>query len=78
MGKSHPLALRSRVVAFVEEGHGHRAAARHFRASQLFVNNLVTLKRLTGSLPRGGKDLGGGQRNARGNWVRERLAQKST
>lgn len=22
MGKSHPIALRARVVAFVEEGHG--------------------------------------------------------
>ena len=27
MGKSHPMELRIRVVAFVEEGHGHREAA---------------------------------------------------
>ena len=31
MGKPHPVELRSRVVAFVEEGNGHREAARHFR-----------------------------------------------
>ena len=24
MGKSHPMELRSRVIAFVEEEHGHR------------------------------------------------------
>ncbi|MES2665767.1 MAG: IS630 transposase-related protein [Pseudomonadota bacterium] len=31
MGKPHPMELRTRVIAFVEEGHGHREAARHFR-----------------------------------------------
>ncbi|PDT76171.1 transposase, partial [Sinorhizobium sp. BJ1] len=41
MGKSHPLALRNRVIAFVEDGHSNRAAARHFRVSPRFVNNLV-------------------------------------
>ena len=33
MGKPHPKELRQRVVAFVEEGHSHRAAAAHFRVS---------------------------------------------
>lgn len=74
--KSHPLALRSRVIAFVEEGHSHRAAARHFRVSPNFVNNLVKLKRATGSLaPRRQGHLGGGKLNAHGDWVRDRLAQ---
>jgi transposase len=50
MGKSHPIELRSRVVAFVEEGNTHREASRHFRVSPRFVNNLVILKRETGSL----------------------------
>lgn len=50
MGKSHPIALRSRVVASVEEGRSHREAARHFRVSPRFVNNLVILKRETGSV----------------------------
>ncbi len=49
MGKPHPLALRERVVAFVEEGHTHRAAAAHFRVSPRFVNDMVILKRETGS-----------------------------
>ncbi len=29
MGKPHPIELRARVVAFVEEGNSNRAAARH-------------------------------------------------
>lgn len=76
MGKSHPLALRSRVIAFVEDGHSNRAAARHFRVSPRFVNNLVKLKRATGSLaPRRQGHLGGGKLNAHGDWVRVRLAE---
>jgi transposase len=59
---SHPIALRERVVAFVEEGHGHREAARHFRVSPRFVNDLVILNRETGSLtPRRQGHLGGGE-----------------
>ena len=50
MGKPHPLALRERVVAFVEEGDTHRAAAAHFRVLIKFVNDMVKLKRDTGSL----------------------------
>lgn len=74
MGKSHPIALRSRVVAFVEEGHSHREASRHFRVSPRFVNNLVILKRETGSLsPRRQGHLGGGKLNMHGDWVRERM-----
>lgn len=76
MGKSHPIALRMRVVAFVEDGHSHREAARHFRVSPRFVNNLVILKRETGSLsPRRQGHLGGGKLNTHGAWVRERLAE---
>lgn len=50
MGKPHPMELRSRVIAFVEEGNGHREAARHFRVSPRFVNDMVILKRETGGL----------------------------
>lgn len=75
MGKSHPIALRERVVAFVEEGHGHREAARHFRVSPRFVNDLVILKRETGWLvPRRQGHRGGGKLSAHHGWVRERLA----
>jgi transposase len=76
MGKSHPLALRSRVVGFVKEGHSHREAARHFRVSPRFVNNLVILKRETGSLsPRRQGHLRGGKLSTHGDWVRKRLAE---
>ena len=44
------MELRSRVIAFVEEGHGHREAARHFRVSPRFVNDMVILKRESGGL----------------------------
>ncbi len=50
MGRAHPIELRERVVAFVEEGHTHRAAAAHFLVSPRFVNNMVIVKRETGSL----------------------------
>ena len=50
MGRPHPVALRIRVVGFVEEGNAHRAAAAHFRVSIKFVNDMVKLKRETGSL----------------------------
>ena len=50
MGKPQPMELRTRVVAFVEEGNTHRATAAHFRVSIKFVNSMVLLKRETGSL----------------------------
>lgn len=76
MGKSHPIALRERVVAFVEEGHSHRKAARYFRVSPRFVNDLVILKRETGSLsPRRQGYVGGGKLSTHHGWVSERLAQ---
>jgi transposase len=50
MGKPHLIELRSRVIAFVEEGNGHREAARHFRVSPRFVNDMMILKRESGDL----------------------------
>ena len=41
MDKPHPMELRTRGVAYVDEGHRHREAARHFRVSPKFVNDLV-------------------------------------
>ena len=77
MGKSHPIELRSRVIAFVEEGNTHREASRHFRVSPRFVNNLVILKRETGSLsPRRQGHIGGGKLSDHGAWFRERVAEK--
>jgi Transposase and inactivated derivatives len=75
MGRPHPIELRSRVVAFVEEGHGHREAARHFRVSPRFVNDMVILKRESGGLA--AKPLGGrraGKLAPFDGWLRDRLA----
>ncbi len=44
MGKRDPLELRERVVAFVDEGNSHREAARHFRVSPRFVNDMIKLR----------------------------------
>ena len=60
MGRPHPMALRLRVVGFVEEGHSHRAAAARFRVSVKFVNYMVILKRETGALAPRAQGNGGG------------------
>lgn len=77
MGKPHPIELRERVVAFVEAGHTHRAAAGHFRVSPRFVNNMVILKRQTGSLEakRQGH-LGGGKLQDQHAWVSRRIEEE--
>lgn len=78
MGKPHPIELRRRVVAFVDEGYGHREAARHFRVSPKFVNDMIKLRRETGSLaakPQGNLGRTGKLRGLEG-WVRARLAAK--
>lgn len=52
MGKPHPVALRERVVGFVDDGHSHRAAAADFRVSPKFVNDMIKLRWETGGLVR--------------------------
>ncbi len=75
MGKPHPLALRERVVALVEEGNTHRSVADHFRVSIKFVNDMVILKRKTGSLaPRQQGNGGWSKLGAFDDWARVRLA----
>ncbi len=77
MGRPHPIELRGRVVAFVEEGNGHREAARHFRVSPKFVNDMVKLKRETGALaPKRQGNPGRGKLTGVAGWVRSWLAQK--
>lgn len=78
MGKPHPMALRERAVAFVEEGHSHRAAAARFRVSVKFVNDMVTLKRETGRLePRvQGNGGGHGKLGPLREWIAARMADK--
>ena len=76
MGKPLPMALRERVAAYVDEGHGHRDAARHFRVSPRFVNELMKLRRETGSLAprRQGHAPGRGKLALHSAFVRERIA----
>lgn len=69
------MELRARVVAFVDEGNSHRSAARHFRVSPRFVNDMINLRRETGGLEakRQGNP-GRGKLSDVAPWVRERLA----
>lgn len=50
MGKPHPIELRERAVGLVEQGSTHTEAARRLCVSIKFVNDMVRLKRETGSL----------------------------
>lgn len=78
MGKPHPIELRERVVAFVEDGTTHRAAATHFRVSVKFVNDMIILKRRTGSLEPKAQGNGGWSKLGEfDDWLCARLASKS-
>lgn len=76
MGKPHPVELRERVVAFVEEGRTRRASAEHFRVSPRFVNNMMILKRETGCLAPKRQGHGGanGKLKDHADWLRRRMA----
>ena len=75
MGKPHPVELRERVVAFVDEGNSHREAARHFRVSPRFVNDMIRLRRETGRLEAKKQgNPGRGKLTDVAPWVRERIA----
>ena len=78
MGKPHPLEMRERVVGFVDFGHSHRAAARHFRVSPKFVNDMIKLRRDTGGLaPKRQGNLGrSGKLRGLEGWVRGRLGER--
>ena len=78
MGKPHPIELRTRVMAYVDEGHGHREAARHFRVSPKFVNDLEKLRRETGevSARRQGNGRGHGKMAEVTGWLKARVTAK--
>ena len=77
MGKPHPIELRQRVVAHVEAGNTNRSAAARFDVSIKFVNDMVRLKRSTGSLaPRPQGNGGWSKLGAYDGWARERLARE--
>lgn len=50
MDKPHPIELRTRIMSYVEVGHGHRKTALVFSVSPRFANDIVKLKAPTGSL----------------------------
>lgn len=75
MGKPHPVELRERAVRLVEQGSTHTEAARRLCVSIKFVNDIVRLKRETGSLapkPQG-NPLRGKLTDVKG-WVERRIA----
>ena len=78
MGKPLPMELRQRVLDFVEEGHTHRSAAAQFRVSFKFVNDMVLLKRATGSLAAKPQGNGGGHGTLAGvtDWIARRIKEK--
>lgn len=77
MGKPHPIELRERVVLYVDEGHSHQETARVFKVSVSFVNNMIKLRRETGSLAaRKQGNPSKGKLWPYNNWVRERLGEK--
>lgn len=77
VGKPYPIELRERVVAYVDEGHSHRQTARVFFVSVKFVNDMIKLRRETGSLAakkQGNKSKG--KLSPYVDWVKSRLAEK--
>ena len=78
MGKPLPMELRQRVVDFVGEGHTHRSAAAQFWVSIKFFNDMVLLKRRTGSLAAKPQVSGGGHGKLAGvaGWIERRIKAK--
>ncbi|WP_205965942.1 hypothetical protein [Paracoccus liaowanqingii] len=65
-------------MTYVDEGHGHREAARHFRVSPKFVNDLVKLRHKTGLLTPKKQGNGGGHGKLVGvaGWLKARVVQR--
>ena len=75
MGKPHPFEVRVRAVALVEQGNTHTEAARRLCVSIKFVNDMVRLKRETGSLsPKVQGNPGRGKLTGVKDWVAGRIA----
>ncbi|MFN3844185.1 MAG: helix-turn-helix domain-containing protein [Rehaibacterium terrae] len=77
MGKPHPVELRARAVALVEQGNTHTEAARRLCVSIKFVNDMVRLKRETGALrPKPQGNPGRGKLTDVKGWVQRRMAAR--
>jgi transposase len=74
MGKPHPVELRERAVRLVEQGNTHTEVARRLCVSIKFVNDMVRLKRETGSLaPKPQGNPGRGKLTGVKGWVESRI-----
>jgi len=74
MGKPHPVELRERAVSLVDQGNTHTEAARRLCVSIKFVNDMVRLKRETGSLaPKRQGNPGRGKLTGVTDWVHNRI-----
>lgn len=74
MGKPHPIELRERAFALVEQGNTHTETARRLCVSIKFVNDMVRLKRETGALaPKPQGNPGRGKMSDVKDWVRDRI-----
>lgn len=74
MGKPHPVELRARAVRLVEQGHTHSETAQRLCVSIKFVNDMVRLRRETGSLaPKRQGNPGRGKLTGVKGWVERRL-----
>lgn len=75
MGRPHPIELRERAIAVVEQGNTHTETARRLWVSIKFVNAMVRLKRETGTLaPKPQGNPGRGKLSDVKDWVRDRIA----
>lgn len=75
MGRPHPIELRERAVALVDEGTTHTEAARRLCVSIKFVNDMVRLKRETGALePRPQGNPGYGKLTDFKDWAEGRIS----
>ena len=71
------MRLAAFTVVFVEEGHGHREAARHCRVSPRFVNDLVIPKRDSGGLlPKAQGNHAEGKPAPCAGWLRDQRSVK--
>lgn len=79
MPKTHPLALRERILSHVQEGYSHRKTAEHFKVSIKSVNDLIILYKETGKLtprPFDGRK-GTGKLEPYKAWLKERITEKN-
>lgn len=75
MGKPYPIELRERAVTLVEQGKTHTETAQRLCVSIKFVNDMVRLRRETGTLePRPQGNPGRGKLSGLKGWIRSRIA----